>query len=76
MARIQACDAPIFVPLLCPAQNVDQAIHKDMAAYLGANRHLAKDSSSAYTTGLRRGCRHLLNPHYSPRIGSVLEIVA
>src|ERR1700716_4189341 len=43
--RIQLCDAPIFIPLLRPAQNVDRAIDKNMAAYLGADRDFPQNFS-------------------------------
>ena len=34
LPRIEPRDAPIFIPLLRPAQDVNQSIDKDMAAYL------------------------------------------
>jgi hypothetical protein len=42
---IQARDPPIPLPLLGPAQDVDQAFGKDVAAYLLMDRDFPKDVS-------------------------------
>jgi len=36
-SRIEARDAPIFIPLLRPAQEVNESPYKDMATYLEAD---------------------------------------
>src|SRR5436305_5276585 len=43
--RIQSRDAPIFIPLLRPAQNIDQSINENMSADLGADRNLSQNVS-------------------------------
>src|SRR5437016_5876395 len=43
--RIQSRDAPIFVPLLRPAQDIDRSIDENMSADLRADRNLSQNVS-------------------------------
>jgi len=40
---VEAGDAPVLVPQLCPAQDIDYSINKNMAEYLSADIDDAQD---------------------------------
>ena len=43
LPRLKACDAPIFVPLLGPAQDVEPSIDKHMATDFGSHIKNSQD---------------------------------
>ncbi len=44
--RVEPCDTPILVPLLRPAQEVDQSIDEHVAAYLSVDINDAQNVST------------------------------